>query len=127
MRKLRSNKLLKYILIDILIGGVVFAFLIGYQKELTLMAIMDACIVAGVITFTFGWLLFVFNIGIFDIAVYGVRQFGLALAGKRPKNSLDEFLYNREKTEANIHRALFIAGGVYLFAGAILYIIYYTV
>lgn len=126
MKKLKTKKLLKYVLIDLIIGITVILFMVSYQKETTYVAIMDSIVVAGIIVISFGWFLYIYNIGIFDIVTYGVKQFGLALVKKRPKKSWEDYFYNKDKTPAAVHHALFIAGFTYILIGAILYLIYYS-
>jgi hypothetical protein len=125
LKQTKKSKLGFLILVELVIGiGVVVGFLF-YQAEYTFVSTMDSVVISGILLFTIGWLIYVVDVGIFDIATYGVKQFGLALVRKRPKKTLDEHLYERERVDKSVYLSLFITGGIIIAIGSIMYAYYY--
>lgn len=119
------RKFIKYVAIDLGIGMLFFIGMLFYSQKFDYTGYMDALFVAGVLVFFVGWMLFVVDFGVFDVTMYGMKQFGLALVGKRPKKSLEEAIYNKERLNKSVYRALWVAGLIIFAAAMVMYAIYY--
>lgn len=65
-----KRKIFKLLIIDILIGFVVFGLF--YLYLLDWKYFFDYFYVIVVILFVFGWMVFIVNEGVFDLFIYGV-------------------------------------------------------
>ncbi len=125
MNSEKKHNLRKIVIIEIIAGALLTVGMLFYQQEFHFVSLMDSVVIAGILLFSLGWIVYVINVGIFDIAVYGFKQFGLAIIRKRPKLTLDQYLYEREKIDSVVYKSLFISGAIITFIGAILYVFYY--
>lgn len=126
MEKRKYNKFLLFIFGELVLGALITWLMVLYQKDPSFVGVMDGTVIAGIMIFALGWMFYVYNAGIFDLVIFGTRQFGAALRGKTTSKKIEDYIYNKEKTQAFIHRSLMISGGIYILIGAILYLIYYT-
>lgn len=65
-------------------------------------------------SFMFGWLLFISGLGLFDIAVYGVKQFWTGMFGKKMKESYVDYHFNKKSFNAFVYVPFWIVGLVYV-------------
>lgn len=87
--------IVKTILILAAISAGVFAFILIWQNDTSLMAIDNALWLVAVLQFFIGWILLMNNMTIFAPLVYGIKSFGRMLIGRR----MDEDYYTYAKSK----------------------------
>lgn len=120
----KSKQLLIFTLIFIAMGVLFYVGMLFYSQNFTFMGHVDALFVGAIFVAAVGWFLFISNEGIFDVAIYGTKQFTLALVGRRPKKTLHEYRADKTKVDKTFLYALWIAGGILLIAAIIVYLVY---
>lgn len=88
--------IVKTIIILTVISAAVFAFILIWQNDTSLMAICNALWFVVVLQFFIGWILLMNNMRIFTPLVYGVKSFGLMLVGKKPNEDYYTYVKARE-------------------------------
>ncbi|VEU80322.1 DUF3899 domain-containing protein [Haploplasma axanthum] len=121
MKKILKQKWFKYSIIDLIIGFILILLMLIYQNGSSLLHWINAMQVAGIILFSAGWLFFINNEGIFDVAVYGTKYFLKSLVGKRMKHSLYETRVNKKLTPSLVYITLWIHGIVWLLVSLAIY------
>ena len=123
-KKARIRKYFTYITVSIVFSGLIFGLMLIFVNGTTYVDIMDSLLVAGVITFFLGWMLYVTNAGLFSIFAYGTQRFFSALLKKKHK-TYEDMVYNRPKVDMSIIISLWIGGLIVVIASLIMYLIYY--
>ena len=124
-KKVKIRKFLTYTLVSIIISGLVFGLMLIFVNGTTYVDIMDSLLVAGVIVFAIGWMLYVTNAGIFSLFAYGTQRFFAALL-KRKHRTYEEMVYNRPKVDMLIIIGLWVGGFIVVLASLVMYLIYYV-
>ena len=93
----RRLTITKTILILVVVSAVVFAFILFWQNDTSLMAICNALWFVVVIQFFIGWILFMNNMNIFTPLIYGVKSYGLMLVGKKLNDDYYTYAKTREE------------------------------
>lgn len=120
------RKLKKYLLIDSIIGIFSFIIILLYSANYSFLGAMDAVAVSGILLFAVGWFILVSNFGLFDLTIYGLKSFPKGIMGKKPKKTIEEALYNKDKIPAVIYHAIWYASLIQIIIAAGLYVIYYN-
>ena len=89
--------IVRTIIILTVISAIVFAFILIWQNDTSLMAICNALWFVAVLQFFIGWILLMNNMTIFTPLIYGVKSFGLMLVGKKPNQ--DYYTYVKMKED----------------------------
>lgn len=118
-------KLYKLTFIESLIGIIVFFLILRYSQDYTYLGSMDALFVSGVLIFGIGWLLFVTDFGIFDLTIYGFVSFTQGIRGKKPKKTIEEAIYDKERIPSYFYQSLWITGLIQVLISLSIYIFYY--
>lgn len=125
-RKVKFKKIIKYSSISFVFGIILFVIMaLSFQAE-TFQDYMDSVLVAGVIVFSIGWMLYVTNAGIFSLVAYGTQRFFNALL-KRKHRTYEDMIYNRSKVDMLVIYALWLGGFLVLLVAIGMYIYFYTV
>ena len=125
-KKTKFKKLVIYSLSSILFGILIFIITTLTFNAETYQDYMDSLLVAGVIVFSIGWLLYITNAGIFSLVAYGTQRFFNALL-KRKHRTYEDILFNRAKVDMLVIFSLWLGGFIVLLAAIGMYIYYYTV
>ena len=120
------KKLKKYLLIDSIIGIFSFIIILLYSANYSFMGTMDAVAVSGILLFAVGWFVFVSNFGLFDLTIYGFKSFSKGIMGKKPKKTIEEAIYNKDKIPPVVYHAIWYAALIQMIVAAGLYIYYYN-
>lgn len=120
------KKLRKYLLIDSIVGIFSILVILMYSANYSFVGVMDAVAVSGILVFAVGWLIFVSNFGLFDLTIYGFKSFSKGIMGKKPKKTIEEAIYNKDKIPAVIYHAIWYAGLIQIIIAAGIYIYYYN-
>lgn len=113
------------ILIAVLIGVFIFFMILLYAQDFRFIGYLNASSVTVVLLFSLGWFLFASNHSVFDLPVYGLKQFWLGVFGKRPEKSYYEVVTEKKKVEKKVYIALWVAMIPFVILTITLYIIYY--
>jgi hypothetical protein len=82
---------------------------------------IDALFFNGFLIFAFSWMMIISNENLFSVAIYGVRQFLSNLLGKKPKNTLLEYIESRKQIDRYIIVTTMIYGSFFIALAVILY------
>ncbi|XFA98904.1 DUF3899 domain-containing protein [Candidatus Izemoplasma sp. B36] len=125
-KKTKFKKIILYSFLSILFGILLSIITIFTFKAETFQDYMDSILVAGVIVFSVGWLLYITNAGIFSLVAYGTQRFFNALL-KRKHRTYEDMMFNRSKVDMLVILSLWLGGFIVLLAAIGMYIYYYTV
>lgn len=123
MKKILKSKIFRYVVIDLLIGGLIFVAMLYYQKSTSLLAIINSIQVSGFLLFAFGWIFLIHNEGLFDVATYGVVYFIKGIFGAKMEKSLYETMQEKTKVPKSIFITLWIVGIIFIGVSFLLYLI----
>lgn len=118
-------KLYKFTFIETLIGVIIFFLVLKYSQDYTFLGSMDALFVSGVLIFGIGWLIFVTDFGIFDLTIYGFISFTQGIRGKKPKKTIEEAIYDKERIPGYVYQSLWITGLLQVLVSVAIYVFYY--
>ena len=124
-RKAKIRRFLTYTAVSIVISGLIFGLMLIFVNGTTYVDIMDSLLVAGVLVFSIGWMLYVTNVGIFSLFAYGTQRFFAALL-KRRHRTYEEMVYNRPKVDMLIIISFWVGGFIVFLASMVMYLIYYN-
>ncbi|MBG0762930.1 DUF3899 domain-containing protein [Acholeplasma laidlawii] len=113
-----KRKILKLLLIDIVIGSIVFGLIYLYSPDWKYF--FDYFYVSAAILFTFGWMVFVANEGVFDLFIYGVQQFFKGIVGKRMKMTYPEYIQDRNIIDRMTYIMLWTTSLLFALTGLII-------
>jgi hypothetical protein len=108
-QKLKKTIMKKY-LINLIIGFVLYGLMLLYISRSDARAHVDALFVSGFILFAIGWFVFVTYEGIFDVMIYGFVSFSKAIVNKRPKKTLEEYLYDKDEVDRSFYLSFWLSG-----------------
>lgn len=123
--KEKVRKFIKYSSISLVFSAVFFGLMLVYVDGTEYVDIMDSLLVTGVVTFFFGWMFYVTNVGIFSLFAYGVQRFFGALL-KRRYRTYEDMVYNRKKIDNVYLIALWFDGVIIILASLVMYLFYYV-
>jgi len=121
MKKFLTKKWVKYTIIEFIVFLILFFLMLFYQNKIEKLAIINAIQVSGILLFAFGWIFFVNNEGIFDVAIYGTQYFLKSLIGKRMKKSLYETRVDKKLVPSSIYITMWIQGIIWIIISFIIY------
>lgn len=107
--------------------GILVVFALAWQDKYTPKATCNAFYVASGVFFLVAWLILMTNLNVLSPIIYGLKNFFLIIAGKKPKETLHEY---QENIKANPLKKTyyiipFIMSLLCLIIAVILHIIYY--
>lgn len=124
MRNFFTKRLLKYVLLETLIGIVIGALFLLYSSNYTLVGFIDALTVSTILLFAVGWFLFISNEHLLDMLFYGVASFGKAIVGKKMKNSYYDHIQNKDQVDKIVYWSFWFTSFIFAVAIAISFILY---
>ncbi|MDL2291981.1 DUF3899 domain-containing protein [Acholeplasma sp. OttesenSCG-928-E16] len=124
MKKILKSKFFISALVCTIIALLLLGLVFLFTQKFTFIGVMDAFLIAGTIEFLFGWIIFISNHGVFDIVIYGVKQFFMGFAGKKQKKSYLEYTTEKSKVSKHIFISLWAVGGAMIITSLIMYLIY---
>lgn len=114
MKSFFSNKWFIFTIIALLVSSLLSFAILLFSTDYSKIGYINAFIFGGFMSFMFGWLLFVSGLGLFDIAVYGVKQFWVGFFGKKMKESYIDYHLNKTSFSAFIYVPFWIVGIIYV-------------
>ncbi len=124
MRMESSVRKIKYFIVGIIIGVLVFGGTLLYSQNFSLEGLIDASTMSFFALFVLGWFIFISNEGTLDILLYGVQAFSKAIVGKRMKSSYFDYTTNKERVDKRVFLGFWLSALFYLIVFVVLYIIY---
>lgn len=118
----RGNyKFLKHMLLDLIIGGVLALFIYLYSPNWA--HPQDYFFISGFLLFTFGWIVYISNEGLFDLPIYGIQQFFKGILGIKMEKTYLEYRSEKVLYEKTTFLALWTSSAIMFIIGIVFYII----
>lgn len=121
LKKKINKKILYAILYQYLAAVVITLIMLLYQKNFKTLGIINGIQVAGSVLIVAGWFVFINDFGLFDVAIFGVKQFFMGLTGKKMDKKLYEIRATRKKMPKYLYLTLWINGLLIIIISFIIY------
>lgn len=92
-----------------------------YQKNFKALGVINGIQVAGSALIVAGWFVFINDFGLFDVAIFGVKQFFMGLAGKKMDKKLYEIRAGRKKKPKYLYLTMWVNGLLIILISFIIY------